>query len=222
MSELPLSREVLAIQGYIQATGTPHKVTATLGRYLSPSNPCDPHSPGSYHCQPGTDGQGLAVDLAGPTASYNSPQLLAIFAAFGPVESKLAELIYSGAPYSIKDGRRVARYAVAAHFNHVHVAVPRGVFLPFPKPITVEVAPMYDPPHVLEPIVASLACPTGGAWLLAASGAIYAYGCRDWDAPNRHPEYWNIPGQKAARLEPFNGGYTVVDNAGRRYNYPAS
>jgi hypothetical protein len=39
-----------------------------------------------------------------------------------------------------------------------------------------EIAPMYEPALTLEPIVADLACPTGGAWLLAGAGAIYNFG----------------------------------------------
>jgi hypothetical protein len=38
-----------------------------------------------------------------------------------------------------------------------------------------ELAPMFNPPHVLEPIVASLACPTGGFWLFGQHGGIYGY-----------------------------------------------
>ena len=61
--------------------------------------------------------------------------MLAIFNAFGPVEHLLYELIYSGAPYSIKDGKRVARYAIDDHWDHVHVAVDRGVSLPIPTAV---------------------------------------------------------------------------------------
>lgn len=133
---MALSLEVQSLIAYLAKTGVSHRVTAILGRYISPSNPCSPHVATSNHCAAGTGGQGLAIDVAEPTASYNSPGLLAIFAAFGPVESRLSELIYSGAPYSIKDGRRVPRYAVDAHWNHVHVAVPRGTLLvPIQKPI---------------------------------------------------------------------------------------
>lgn len=201
-------REFEAIIAYVARTGVPHRVTSTTGGQ---------HAPGSYHYK------GCAVDLAEPKPSRNTPGLLAIFAAFGPVEGQLAELIYSGAPYGVKNGKRVPRYAVANHYDHVHVAVKPGTFLVPTEPKPLEVSPMYDPPfRIAGAVVASLNAPAGGAWVLTEDGAIYAFGCPDLDAPNRHPEYWNIPGQKAARLEEFHGGYTVVDNVGRRYNYPAS
>jgi hypothetical protein len=191
---------------------------------------CLGHASGGYHCLPGTDGRGTAVDFQDPYPR-DQAQLLAIFNAFLKVEGQLAELIFSGAGFSIKDGRRVPRYAISGHWNHVHVAVKQGVFIKWPvaspapappAPTQTVVKPMYDPPFpIAGKVVASLPCVTGGAWVLTDGGAIYAFGCKDYDAPNRHPEYWNLPGQTAARLEPFNGGYTVVDNGGRRYDYPA-
>lgn len=115
------SAEVFGIIGHLANSGVRFRVTDL-------ATP-DVHSAGSYHYRAGTGGQGLAVDLAGLSPSRNSPELLRIFAAFQPVESHLAELIYSGAPYSIKNGRRVPRYAVAAHWDHVHIAVPHGTIL---------------------------------------------------------------------------------------------
>lgn len=188
------SKEVQAIRAFVDASGVPHKVTATLGHYLSPSNPCSPHSPGSYHCKPGTDGPGLAADLAETTPSRDAPGLLAIFAAFGPVESQLAELIYSGAPYSIKNGKRTTvaygdQNLLAAHHNHVHVAINRGVFLPFPKPITKAEAMA----RVVEPVAAHHRPGAGPEQfaIMARDGAMYAYNGAPWcGAYNAHPELW--------------------------------
>jgi len=115
------SKEVAHMRAYVVASGVPHRVTSTVRSKLP-----------SRHAQQGTDGQGLAVDFAGPRPSRNSPELLAIFNAFVPVEHQLYELIYSGAGYSIKNGKRVARYAIADHWDHVHVAVNRGVFIQYP------------------------------------------------------------------------------------------
>src|ERR1700752_23779 len=126
---MALSQEVQQLIEYLVNTGVPHRITAILGTYVSAGDPCSPHTPTSYHCKPGTAGDGLAIDVATPTATVDSPGLLAIFAAFGAVESKLAELIYAGAPYNIKDGKRVPPYAVTQHHNHVHIAVPKGTFL---------------------------------------------------------------------------------------------
>lgn len=67
----------------------------------------------SYHAL------GRAVDFVGPN-------LRAIFDSFLPVAAGLKELIYSGAPFSIKNGQRVPRYAVGDHWDHVHVAMAKG------------------------------------------------------------------------------------------------
>lgn len=146
------SLEVAGIKQFLKNSGVPHKITATVGRYISVDNPCSPHSSTSIHCAQGTGGRGRAADAAWTSPSWDSPQLLAIFNAFKPVEKKLSELIYAGAPYNIKNGVRVARYAVASHHNHVHIAVPLGVILaqpiqpPFPPPPV----PAPQPPTTIE------------------------------------------------------------------------
>lgn len=77
-----------------------------------------------------------------------------------------------------------------------------------PSPI-IEVQPMYSPPLDLGKVVAYLSRP-GGALVLNEDGAIYAFGCRDAGAPNRHPEYWPI-GSKAIGLYPLGEtGYYVI------------
>ncbi len=222
---MALSREDQALQAYIDATGTTHIVTATLGTYVSPSNPCSPHSPGSLHCAPGTGGPGRAIDLADATPSKSAAGLLAIFAAFGPVESHMAELIYAGAPYAIHGGQRVNGWSVFGtavmneHWTHVHAAVDLGMFLPHPQPP--KVTPMYDPPIIMPNIVASLVAPNGGVWLLGVHGEIYAFGCKDYGAPNRHPEYWPANHAPAAQLNAWQGGYQVIATDGTHYEYPA-
>lgn len=115
------SREVAHMRAYAKASGVPHRVTSTVRSKLP-----------SRHAQQGTDGQGLATDYAGPKPGRNTPELLAVFKAFEPVEHLLYELIYSGASYSIKRGKRVARFAIADHWDHVHGAVDRGTFIQFP------------------------------------------------------------------------------------------
>jgi hypothetical protein len=51
------------------------------------------------------------------------------FAQFlaGTYGANLKELIYSPLGFSIKNGQRVAPYAVGAHYNHVHVAYAGGI-----------------------------------------------------------------------------------------------
>lgn len=81
------------------------------------------------------------------------------------------------------------------------------------------VRPMYQPPLHLEPIVADLACPTGGVWLLAASGAVYAFGGAPFRGSPNGQGYF--AGRTAARLElaPAGATYTVVATSGETYNY---
>jgi hypothetical protein len=148
------SREVQAVLDYIEATGIPCRVTAILGTWKSPENPCSPHTAKSAHCAEGTDGKGLAVDYGGaqPGTSLESlAQMAAVYAAFMKVAPQLAELIHSGPGITtaVKNGKIVVGLKVygsttwAAHRNHVHVAVHKGTFLtppvqpPAPPPATV-------------------------------------------------------------------------------------
>lgn len=93
---------------YLKGTGVNFRPSSTLrpGSITSSGNL-------SHHSR------GRAVDFVGNN-------LMAIFDAFKPVEGILAELIYSGAGYNIKNGRRVANYAVADHWDHVHAALRDG------------------------------------------------------------------------------------------------
>lgn len=112
------SQEDEAMMAYLQASGVPHRVTSAVRSALP-----------SRHAQQGTGGKGLAIDAAGTVPGRNTAELLAIFRAFVPVEKQLYELIYSGAPHSIKRGQRVARLAIDDHWDHVHIAVDKGVFI---------------------------------------------------------------------------------------------
>lgn len=69
---------------------------------------------------------------------------------------------------------------------------------PTPPETPDKVRPMFDPPHILEPIVDAQPAPEGGVMLLARSGALYAYGgARAVLGANGQP--W-FAGHKAARL----------------------
>lgn len=187
-----LSREDLAIEAYLNACPVKHVVTATLGTYVNPSNPCSPHSPRSLHCAPGTDGQGRAVDFADAIGNWTAQGLLAIFSAFGPVESQIAELIYAAAPYCIFKGKRVNGWQVYGsavmqeHYNHVHVGVDLGVFL---APIT-ETQAMARVPNPVAAHHRPGAGPEQFA-VMALDGAMYTYnGAPYCDAYNAHSNLW--------------------------------
>jgi len=69
---------------------------------------------------------GRAMDFSNSTGP--TPQMMqfaqAMAARYG---SSIAELIYTPLGYSIKNGKKVAPYAQAGHYNHVHVAFARGL-----------------------------------------------------------------------------------------------
>lgn len=214
-----MSRETDCLIGFVKAKVPGAIVTATVGRYISSANPCDPHSRTSLHCADATDGRGLAVDWGGDEALQ-----AAVFHALEPVAGQLAELIHNGSGINraVKNGQWVNPIVVygttvwAAHTNHTHSAVPKGTFLAVPvSPPTVKVAPMYSPPLVLEPIVADLLCPTGGVWLLAASGAVYAFGGAPFlGAPIGKPYFI---GRRAAQLKLVDSKYQVIAEDGAFY-----
>lgn len=93
-----------------------------------------------------------------------------------------------------------------------------------PRFATRKVTPMFDPPISLEPIVATLTCPTGGFWQLATSGAVYAWEgapFREWPAADRAK---HLAGRTPARLElpdpdldPPHAVYVIVTTSGERY-----
>lgn len=111
------------------------------------------------HLQLGTNGTGLAIDCRKRTRGRDIHR--AVFDLFVPIETLLYELIYAGASYNIKAGRRVDPYAVADHHDHVHVAVDRGVLVrwprlsppaPAPLPTTLEVDVQIRSEHIEMPL----------------------------------------------------------------------
>jgi len=178
---MSISREAQSIIDYAEAAGLPHRVTDVNG---------PGHAKGSYHYAKGTDGVGLAVDFGGVVPGVNpttANQMLAIFNALLPLAAQLAELIHAGPGISVAvkgghrvDGPTVYRSVWANHVNHVHVAVPRGVFLSHPAVTLGMEAAMADDPNrtnVNAPIVGMAATPTGnGYWLVAADGGVFAFG----------------------------------------------
>lgn len=124
-----LSEEDRALLAYVMAMkagGLDVVVTATTDHPLRTSS-----GNLSRHRMAGTKGEGLAIDARMRTRGNDIHR--AVFDGFALVETHLHELIYSGAPYSIKAGKRVKPYAVAAHHSHVHCAVGPGTFVRFPS-----------------------------------------------------------------------------------------
>lgn len=159
----PVSAETAALIGWMATSGVPHVVSGVLGRFVSTADPCHPHARNSYHCAEGTDGPGLAIDVDGP-------DLDAIYAALEPLGPQCAELIHGTTQW--RDGLEVPQYDFAPNiFDHVHIAVPRGT-------IVHRAAPQGGTmPEALHQLVAICAAPDGdGYWILAADGAVYAFG----------------------------------------------
>jgi hypothetical protein len=150
------SREVEGIIGYLARTNVPFRVTSTTGGV---------HVASSYHYRQGTGGVGLAVDFAGPVPSEDSPALKAIYDAFKPVRSQLAELLYG----------------IALHHDHVHVAVPLGTFLApslFPE-VTVPDDP--NLPNLFDvkffvPIVRESDGFCTGYYFVSSKGEVHSFG----------------------------------------------
>lgn len=180
------SREVQSIIDYVESTGLPYRVTDI--------NTAGVHATHSLHYAQGTDGVGLAVDFGGAIPGVTPAtlqQMGDIWRALFHVAPQLAELIHNqpGITKAVKNGRIVNGLAFygsttwAAHRNHVHVAVPRGLFLtPLSHPIgtLAQEAAMPDDPQIVdvdaEP-VGIAGTPTGdGYWILTADGGVYAFG----------------------------------------------
>jgi hypothetical protein len=125
------SQEVHALRQYLLDSGVAHRVTSTI-RHSDLTNAGYP----SRHRQQGTNGMGLALDAAGPSPGWDTPQLAAIFYALLKVERQLHELIYAGpqVAFNIRNGARVGKYAIADHHDHVHVSVDKGVLIEWPDP----------------------------------------------------------------------------------------
>ena len=78
---------------------------------------------------------------------------------------------------------------------------------------------MHDPPLVLEPIVASMAW-KGGGCLLAASGAVYAFGGAPYLGGANGQAFFK--GRRAAQIEnrTDRDGYVLIATSGERYAFP--
>ena len=193
---MTISRESQAIIDYVESARLPHRVTDVNG---------PGHARRSWHYAEGTGGVGTAVDFAGVTAgvtALTAVQMAAIYNVLLDRADQLAELIHAGPgiTVAVHNGRRVdgpSTYATvwAAHRNHVHVAVPKGVFLkPLSHPLgsLSKEASMADDPNVYPaqaPVVAFEVTPSGkGYWIVTADGAVFAFGDAEYHGRVTAPE----------------------------------
>ena len=185
---MTISREAQSIIDYVKSTGLPYRVTDING---------PGHAAGSYHYAKGTGGDGLAVDFAGAVPGVNQTTIIQmgnIWRALALVGHQLAELIHQGPgiTQAIKNGRRVdAATAYGAttwadHYDHVHVAVPRGIFLtPMSHPLgTLQGDAMPDDPNTpnitgpieFHPLVDSSGHCTGYFYFSPKTGELHSFG----------------------------------------------
>lgn len=104
-----------ALRAYLERAGVPHVVTSTLRK----GNPRSKHYTGA------------AADFSiggHGNRGYGHPGLRRMFDAFLPVQHELSELILAGAPFNVRNGKRVPGYAWGVpggpgnHWNHLHAA----------------------------------------------------------------------------------------------------
>jgi len=202
-----LSKEVQCLQQYMKDSGVSHRVTCTVT-----------NNAGSRHSSQGTNGKGLAIDIAGPKPSWDSNELADVFFAFYPVERRLHELIYAGPQvvYNIKDEHQVPKYAVADHHDHIHVAVDKGVFVVYPKQEAIGV--LNQPAVTIENTPSDL-----GYTIFAEDGGVFTYGdarffgsgAADQDGPDI------IPGDRVvgAHCTSTGDGYRLLTEDGFVYCY---
>lgn len=176
-----VSDEVRALARYLAATGVPHRVTTTIDHkpFTSAGYP-------SRHVAAGTNGTGLAMDIAGPTYGRDTDALALIYRALAIEAHALHELIYGGPQVTtnVKNGRLVPKYASADHHDHVHVSVNKGVLLVPPHPTTPPTshrAPQEDdmPPIANKTVVDTISCFVAdchGWFELEADGGVLTQG----------------------------------------------
>lgn len=171
---------------------------------------------------PSNHSWGLAVDLNAPTNPYRKDgRLVTDMPAWMPALWKAWGFTWGGDYKGAKDAMHYEFLGTPDQARALTEKMrDRTPAVTTTRPPKMEVPPMYNPPiDIAGRVVATLKAPGGGMWMLTEPGAIYAWECDDYGAPNRHPEYWQ-PNQRGARLEPLTGGgYRVVDSEGHFYEY---
>lgn len=101
---------------------------------------------------------GRAADFAGPAPGRLTPQMRQIWEVFSGVAGNLRELIYTGAPWGILGGKRVATSSMSSflrrtHEDHVHAALRNGGIIDRPTMALMgEYANARTNPEIVSPV----------------------------------------------------------------------
>lgn len=182
---------------------------------------------------------GRAVDFARRKGDGKSdtPELFAIFSFFLETygrKNQLSELYYAGpgADECVRSGKvmkwtdvaKSTRDAIRSnHHNHIHIAVPKGVFLT-PPPTNFRTQAEDDDMPQPDTKVDACRAPGGGVWTLTFDGGVRATG----DAPF-FGSYPGLPPSKKKgkrnfiAIEADGDGYTIFsdDDQGSSYHFDA-
>lgn len=207
-----LSEEVRAIVGFAAASKVPHRIASTY------------RLTATRHGWPGTNGWGLAVDVAGPRPGRDTPELKAVFDSFWLVRHQLRELYYSGpgVTHNVRHGMVVPVTQIPnsirqGHHDHVHISVTKGTFIQWPGAITTIGEAMASFPNAIDACL----CPTGGVWVMGTDGGVGAYGGAPFlgSYPGLKPE-----DRKGIRhflaIQATDKGYCLLADDGNPYFFP--
>ena len=142
--------------------------------------------------------------------------------------------IWNRQSWSHSRGWTVYRGGAGAHRDHLHIEQTTeaaetyvGPALP-PLPVGPHGRQTrdFDPPRQLRPHISEAACPTGGVWVLADNGDVYARQCPYYGGPNnelRGITYEVLGSPTVIRARPHaegrENGYTIITDLGYGYDY---
>jgi hypothetical protein len=179
-----------------------------------------------------TGDEGTAVDFGGLRGPLSDTDALAVFSAFAPYgrAGLLIELfcgqaewcVYRGRAMAWKDVPPVARTAIQmAHYNHIHVAVRPGVFLPV-RSVPPKQEDQEDMPRYADQIV----YPDGSKTQVFPDGAVKNFGTpffgSIFDVPPEGKRVWTRADAITA-IDPNNkmAGYVLWNETGHSFAFNA-
>lgn len=168
--------------------------------------------------RPSNHSWGLAVDLNAP-ANPMAAELVTDMPEWMPELWEEHGFEWGGNYRRRKDAMHYEFTGTPAEARDLATAVGHDEPVPARLGDEEEVAFMYNPPIVVEPVVASVAWPGGGSLLLSASGAVYTFDGARFQGSAAGKPYFE--GRRAARIElNKRGGYDIVATTKERYSYP--